>query len=57
MVPLESPEHPTPATERPMINMMDDVAEPQMTDPTSKMRKKDRYVHWLGETSSFLEIA
>ena len=44
--PFWIPEAPIPATARPIINMLDEVAAPHNTDPTSKRAKKLRNVHW-----------
>lgn len=38
--PFMSPDPPKPATARPMINIGDDVAEPQIADPTSNTKRK-----------------
>jgi hypothetical protein len=43
--PFSIPEPPIPAIALPMINIFEDVAAPQMTDPSSKMPKKLRKVH------------
>lgn len=40
------PELPMPAIALPMINIVDEVAEPQTADPISKMRKKTIRVHY-----------
>lgn len=42
-----SPEDPMPATARPIMSMVDDWATPQIRDPSSKMAKQTRYVHYI----------
>jgi hypothetical protein len=42
MHPFIRPEEPIPATARPTINMVDEVATPQIRDPSSKRKKKLR---------------
>ena len=44
--PLRSPELPMPATALPPIRVDEELATPQMSDPTSKRKKKKRYVHF-----------
>jgi anaerobic selenocysteine-containing dehydrogenase len=43
--PFEIPDTPKPAMARPMISIFDEVATPQINDPTSKTKKKPIYVH------------
>lgn len=45
MAPFCSPELPMPATARPTMNIKDEVAMPQTSDPSKKTSKKDRKVH------------
>ena len=45
--PLSSPDPPRPEMARPTINMFEDWAAPQRTDPSSKMPRKARYTHWM----------
>lgn len=40
--PLIRPEDPIPAIARAMINILEDVESPQIRDPSSKMKKKDK---------------
>ena len=40
--PFISPEDPIPATARPMMSIVEDLATPQMSEPTSKMKKQVR---------------
>ena len=40
--PFISPEEPIPAMARPMMSIVEDCATPQMSEPTSKMKKQDR---------------
>jgi len=42
MAPLMMPAAPSPATARPTINMAEETAAPQRTEPTSKMKKKNK---------------
>jgi hypothetical protein len=46
IAPFMMPAAPKPATARPMINMLDDTAVPQRTEPNSKIAKKTRKDHW-----------
>jgi hypothetical protein len=43
--PFKIPEVPIPATARPIINILEEVATPQIKEPNSKMAKKDMKVH------------
>lgn len=43
--PLATPADPAPAITRPMMNMGDDWAAPQIAEPTSKIKKKTRKLH------------
>lgn len=43
--PFIKPDEPRPAIARATINIFEDVARPQRSDPSSKMKKKDRNVH------------
>lgn len=43
--PLTSPAQPSPATARPMMNMVEEVDAPHMADPISKTKKKVKNVH------------
>jgi hypothetical protein len=43
--PVATPAPPKPAINRPTMNIEDEVAAPHITDPTSNMRKKTKYVH------------
>jgi hypothetical protein len=43
--PFWMPEHPIPATARPTISILDEVATAQSRDPSSKMAKKTMKVH------------
>lgn len=45
--PLATPADPTPAITRPMMNMAEECAAPHTADPTSKMTKKTRKVHYM----------
>jgi len=45
MAPFCNPELPMPATARPTMNITDEVAMPQTSDPSKKTSKKDRNVH------------
>lgn len=44
--PFTMPEDPIPATARPTISIFDEVATPQMREPSSKSEKKPRKVHF-----------
>jgi hypothetical protein len=44
--PFMMPEPPIPATARPIIKALDDWADPQTADPTSKMKRKARNVYY-----------
>ena len=51
--PFPMPEDPAPAMALPMINIGEETAAPQITDPTSKRKKNrwqgsvnDRYLHF-----------
>ncbi len=50
--PFISPEPPSPAIARPMINIDDEVAEPQIADPISKRSRKVIYDHCTERISS-----
>src|SRR5580700_3767821 len=43
--PFPIPDEPAPAMALPTMNMGDETAAPQMTDPTSKIKKKTRKDH------------
>jgi len=43
--PLMSPEPPMPATARPTINILEELATPQSKEPSSKMARKVRKVN------------
>lgn len=45
MAPLIIPAAPKPATARPTINMVEETAAPQSTDPSSKIAKKTKNDH------------
>jgi len=45
IAPFPMPEDPAPATARPTINIADDCAAPQSSEPKRKTRKKTRKVH------------
>lgn len=45
--PLATPADPIPAIRRPTMNMADECAAPQIADPTSKITKKTRKVHYM----------
>lgn len=45
MAPFNIPEDPIPATARPMINIFEELATPQINEPISKNAKKERNVH------------
>jgi hypothetical protein len=47
IAPFATPADPTPATTRPMMNMIEEWAAPQMADPISKITKKARNVHYM----------
>jgi hypothetical protein len=44
--PFIMPDEPIPATARPTMSILDDVARPQTSEPTSKMAKNERKVHY-----------
>jgi hypothetical protein len=46
MAPFIKPDMPRPATTRPTINMVEDVATPHMRDPSSNRAKNDKKVYW-----------
>ena len=46
------PEEPTPAMALPTMNMADDWAAPQSTDPSSKIKKKTRKDHYTVSASA-----
>lgn len=52
--PLATPADPIPAITRPMMNMADECAAPHKAEPTSKITKKTRKVHY---TMILLEFA
>lgn len=52
--PLATPADPIPAMRRPTMNIADECAAPQIADPTSKITKKTRKVHY---TMILLEFA
>jgi len=56
--PFWRPEEPSPATARPMMSIVDEVATPQSSDPSSKTAKKMRKVHCdpTARVSSPLEL-
>jgi len=43
--PFKIPEVPIPATARPIINILEEVATPQIREPNSKTAKKAIKVH------------
>jgi hypothetical protein len=43
--PFKIPEVPKPAMTRPTINIAEEFANPQIREPSSKMKKKPRKVH------------
>lgn len=43
IAPLRRPDAPMPAMARPTMNMVDDWAAPQSTEPISKIRKKHNH--------------
>jgi hypothetical protein len=45
-VPLMRPDEPRPATALPMMSMVDELAAPQITEPSSKTKKNARYDHY-----------
>jgi hypothetical protein len=45
MAPFPIPDDPAPAMALPTMNMGDETAAPQMTDPSSKRKKKTRKDH------------
>lgn len=47
--PFCKPETPIPATARPTIKKVLDVARAQRSDPSSKTKKKTRNVHFVGK--------
>lgn len=49
--PLIIPAAPKPATARPTINMTEETAAPQSTEPSSKIAKKTRKVHCFSVVS------
>ncbi|TDZ20095.1 hypothetical protein Cob_v007169 [Colletotrichum orbiculare MAFF 240422] len=44
--PLNSPADPMPATARPTMSIVEDVDTPQMREPTSKRKRKQRKIHF-----------
>lgn len=44
--PFIKPDDPSPATARATINIFEDVARPQRSDPSSNMKKKTKKVHY-----------
>lgn len=46
-VPFPIPDEPAPAIALPTMNIGDETAAPQMTDPSSKMKKKTRKDHYF----------
>jgi hypothetical protein len=46
--PFMMPEPPIPATARPTIKALEDWADPQTADPTSKIKRKARNVYYGG---------
>jgi hypothetical protein len=44
--PFSKPDPPIPATALPIINMIDDLAAPQMADPTMKSTTQVRKTRW-----------
>lgn len=44
--PFINPEEPIPAMARPMMSIVEDCATPQMSEPTSKTKKQDRYMFY-----------
>jgi len=44
--PFVRPDPPSPATARPMINMVDDCAAPQIAEPISNKARKKRNVDY-----------
>lgn len=51
--PLIKPDAPRPDTALPTINMVDEVATPQRSEPNSNNAKKDRNDHWQRDTSVY----
>jgi hypothetical protein len=45
--PFKIPEVPIPATARPIINILEEMAMPQIKEPNSKMAKKAMKVHYI----------
>lgn len=45
MAPFNIPEDPIPATARPMINIFEELATPQINEPISNNAKEERNVH------------
>ena len=45
MAPFNIPEDPIPATARPIINIFEELATPQINEPISNRAKKERNVH------------
>lgn len=46
IAPFPIPDEPAPAMALPTINMGDETAAPQMTDPSSNIKKKTRKDHY-----------
>jgi hypothetical protein len=46
--PLDIPEDPIPAIARPTMSIFDEVATPQIKEPSSKTAKKPRNTHFTG---------
>lgn len=44
--PLEMPDTPMPAMARPTINILEELATPQIREPISKTTKNPMYVHY-----------
>lgn len=45
--PFSNPEDPIPATARAMINILEELAIPHSSDPSSKMKKNTIKVHYI----------
>jgi hypothetical protein len=46
MEPLTRPEPPIPATARPIINIVEELAAPHSTEPSSKRQRKAKKVYF-----------
>ena len=52
MDPVATPAPPKPATNRPPMNMADEVAAPQRTEPISNIKKKIKNVHYYNQSET-----